>query len=335
MKGKSEIETEIVEDFDDLDGWTTLRLTPSAQIDDLTTASSIDRDSGLARFSWNTDEPMIGHGIFYSPGLPSLSVLASESFLNSLGYSKDDEAIVSLDGRKIPVKIVNKVKLFPTLNPVDENFLVVDLNALKQYANLDLLTDELQPNEMWMSVPQDYVDRPTMVEDLSNDPFLSGFVQDRQKLLEDFQVDPLARAGWNALLLVAFAAVLILSCMGFLMHTFVSFRERESSFAIMRSMGLAIRQLITMVWLEQFVVIVVGMAVGTWMGARLVESIMPFLAHDERGVQLVPPFAVEIDWGTLWIVYVAMVFIFAIIMSGAILFVYRISIQNSLRMGEN
>ena len=122
--------------------------------------------------------------------------------------------------------------------------------------------------------------------------------------------------------------------MGFLVHTFVSFREREPQFAIMRSVGLAMRQLVTLVWLEQVMVIAAGMAMGTWMGARLVGTIMPFLAHDERGIQVVPPFAVEVDWSALLIVYAAMALIFAVIMAGAIWFVFKISLQRVLRMGE-
>ncbi|MCH8962559.1 MAG: LLM class flavin-dependent oxidoreductase [Bacteroidetes bacterium] len=59
-----------------------------------------------------------------------------------------------------------------------------------------------------------------------------------------------------------------------------------------------------------------------------------FLAHDERGVQIVPPFAVEVDWSALVIVYAAMTFVFAVIMAGAIWFVFKISLQRVLRMGE-
>jgi hypothetical protein len=266
--------------------------------------------------------------------LPPLPALASESFLKDLGYSHGDEVLVSISGRTIPVQLADTLELFPTLYPFRERFLLVDLTSLKRYANLDPLGDEFQPNEAWLKLVPGDVDRPYLLQNLVDAPFKSGFVQDRDQVLSDFQVDPLARAGWSALLFVAFAAVLILSCLGFLVHTFVSFREREPQFAIMRSVGLAISQLVTLVWLEQLVVIATGMAMGTWMGARLVGTIMPFLAHDERGVQIVPPFAVEVDWSALVLVYVAMTLVFAAIMAGAIWFVFKISLHRVLRMGE-
>ena len=55
------------------------------------------------------------------------------------------------------------------------------------------------------------------------------------------------------------------------------------------------KQLVTLIWLEQALVIAAGMALGTWMGARLVGTIMPFLGHDERGVKVVPPFATNVS----------------------------------------
>ena len=94
------------------------------------------------------------------------------------------------------------------------------------------------------------------------------------------------------------------------------------------------RQLVLLVWLEQALVIVAGLALGSWMGGRLGSIIMPFLAHDDRGSQVLPPFILEIDRGTLTITYVAMAVVFALIISGMILFIRRISLQRTLRMGE-
>ena len=141
-------------------------------------------------------------------------------------------------------------------------------------------------------------------------------------------------AGWGALLFIAFGAVLVLSCMGFLIHAYVPFRSREAEFALMRTIGFSMRQLMTLVWLEQALVIAAGMALGTWMGGRLGATIMPFLGHDERGDQILPPFVLEVNWGTLAVTYVAMVLVFGVITAGVIWFVRRISLQRILRLGE-
>ena len=141
-------------------------------------------------------------------------------------------------------------------------------------------------------------------------------------------------AGWRALLFVAFAAVLILSGLGFMVHAYVSFKSREIQFALMRTVGFSMRQLTTLVLLEQILVIGAGLALGTWMGGRLGASMMPFLAHDDRGTQVLPPFVVDVNWQMLTITYLAMGLLFAVIITGVILLVRRISLQRILRLGE-
>ena len=94
------------------------------------------------------------------------------------------------------------------------------------------------------------------------------------------------------------------------------------------------RQQIAQVWLEQVLVVALGMALGTWMGERLSATIMPFLGHNDWGGLVVPPFAVQVDWGTLLITYAAMLFVFAVISVGLLWFIQRISVQRVLRLGE-
>ena len=133
---------------------------------------------------------------------------------------------------------------------------------------------------------------------------------------------------------MAFGAVLILSCLGFLVHAYVSFREREMQFGLMRTIGFSMRQLIALVVLEQTLVIVTGMALGAEMGRRLGSIIMPFLSHTDQGTQVLPPFVIEVDWATLGFTYGFMIIVFSLVIVGMILFIRRISLQRLLRLGE-
>ena len=102
----------------------------------------------------------------------------------------------------------------------------------------------------------------------------------------------------------------------------------------MRTVGFSMRQLSTLVLLEQVLVIGAGLALGTWMGGRLGATMMPFLGHDDSGTRVLPPFVVDVNWGTLAIMYVAMGLLFAVIIAGVIILVRRISLQRILRLGE-
>ena len=76
------------------------------------------------------------------------------------------------------------------------------------------------------------------------------------------------------------------------------------------------------------------MALGTWMGGRLGETIMPYLGHDDRGGKVLPPFALDVNWTILIATYLAMSLVFAVIILGVIFFVQRISLQRLLRLGD-
>jgi ABC-type lipoprotein release transport system permease subunit len=264
-----------------------------------------------------------------------LPVLATESFLRDTGHALGEEFDVSVAGRRIPITVIDAIDYFPTLDTINERYLIADLASLSRYANLETTVGEFRPNEVWLSTNDNEAQRIELLDTLArNEPFSLSFVHDRAELLAQSQVDPLVNAGWRALLFMVFAAVLILSGLGFLVHTYVSFRSREVQFALMRTIGISMRQLVTLVWVEQVLVIGAGVALGTWMGGRLGAIVMPYLGHDDQGSQVLPPYVVQVDWGTLAITYAAMALVFTLIIAGVIWFIRRISLHRVLRLGE-
>jgi ABC-type antimicrobial peptide transport system permease subunit len=255
--------------------------------------------------------------------------------MRNSGHTKGEEFDVSVAGFRIPVKVTETVDFFPTMTISDQKYLIADLTSVINYINLGASSRNLDANELWLSTAENGaspIDSADGLGQVGN--FSANSVFDRNVLLAESQVDPLVKAGWRSLLFIAFGAVLILSCLGFLVHAYVSFRNRQLQFALLRTVGLSSGQLITMVWLEQTLVIAVGMALGTWMGGRLGSIIMPFLGHDDFGTKVLPPFALEVNWSALFITYGIMVFVFAVITLGIIWLIHRISVQRILRLGE-
>jgi ABC-type lipoprotein release transport system permease subunit len=331
---------EIVEPFEDASGWSVLRATPDAAADELHPPdTSFDGASGPVLFSWSDGSGMVTRGIYHGPAQAPLPVLASKSFARATGRSIGEvfeaSVIVTLVEHRIPVRLVGIVDLFPTMTTPGQSFLVADLSSLKQRANLDSLNAELRPNQAWLSTTSNGSQPNGVIQGLKEvKTYLSTSMHDRAVRLAESKVDPLVDAGWKALLFIAFAAVLVLSCLGFLVHAYVSFRNRQLQFALLRTVGFSMRQLMTTVWLEQALVIATGMALGTWMGGRLGATIMPFLGHDDWGGRVMPPFVMQVNWGALLITYAAMLFVFAVITLGMIWMIRRISVHRVLRLGE-
>ena len=329
----------VLEDFNSVTDWTVLRGARESITDNLQPISmSADNPTAhdAAQFIWSEGPPLTGRGIYHGPPASPLPVLASESFLSDTGHSVGEEFTVSISGHRTPIRIVDSFEYFPTLDTVSKRYLVGDLAAIVRYTNLEPTSAEVKPNEIWLSTVSNGSERESLVAQMRDggEPFQSRAVYDRVEELEEAAVDPLVNAGWRALLFMAFGAVLILSCLGFLVHSYVSFREREMQFGLMRTVGFSMRQLVTLVWLEQAIVIGAGILLGAEMGRRLGAIIMPFLSHNDRGTQVLPPFVLEINWGTLAITYGFMILVFTAIILGMIWFIRRISLQRILRLGE-
>ena len=326
----------VVESFDDASRWTVLKSTDDAVSDAVRPSGDvIAGESGSVIFSWTEGAPQIARGIYRSAGPPALPVLASKSFVEDTGQVEGRDFEVTVAGYRVPVRIVGVVDLFPTMTILSQRYLVSDLASLTGRANLSAIRGELVPNQVWISTTASGRQREALVQELAGIAgSRAGDIYVRAERLAESQVDPLISAGWRSLLFIAFSAVLILSSLGFIVHAYVSYRSRLLQFALLRTVGVSTWQLATMVWLEQTLVIAIGMALGTWMGGRLGAIIMPFLGHDDFGEKVVPPFVAEVDWSTLLVTYGLMLAVFAAITLSLVWLIRRISLHRVLRMGE-
>ena len=323
-----------LESFDDVD-WTPLLGTDGAISDAVGPAGEVlAGETGSAIFTWSEGAPQTIRGIFKGAGRVPIPALASRLFVQDTGHVEGDEFEVLVAGHRVPILLAGVVDLFPTVTARDDRYLVTDIDALIGYANMAALGDALIPNQVWMVSSTSGAERGRLVEDLRILGGPATVVYDRERRLEETRVDPLVNAGWRSLLFLSFAAVLILSCIGFLVHAYVSYRSRLVQFALMRTVGVSVSQLITMVWVEQAMVVAVGMGLGTWMGARLGAVIMPFLGHDDWGDRVVPPFTTEVDWTALLATYGLMFAVFAVITLGLVWLIRRISVHSVLRLGD-
>ena len=328
-------EIEVLDNFRDVEGWNVLQESAFANQDRARASEVSARGDGSLMFAWSSGRALVTRGVSPGPVPEPVPVVVSASFMREFGHAIGDEVKMSVSGRRLTVKLVDTVDFFPTLDSYNDRFVVADLETVRAYTNLGMSRAEISANEMWLRTDAVGDERETLLEEFrEGSPFQAGRVIDTVEDLAVAQIDPLVLAGWRALLLIAFGAILVLSSLGFLVHAYISFRNRELQFALMRTMGFTTRQLVSLMWLEQALVIAVGMALGTWMGGRLGETVMPFLGHDERGGQVLPPFVIEVGWQNLLVTYVAMGVIFTAIILGVIWFIRRMSLSRVLRLGD-
>ena len=328
-------ETVMLETFDSVESWNTLRVTPQALTDTIEmNGDSIGGSAGSLRFSWFEGPALTARGVYLGPKLEPLSILVNEQFVGVTGHDEGDTFDMVVSSQRVPVRIAGVIDYFPPLDTENELVVIADFQSTIMYANLDPSDSELRPNQAWLASSLTGPARTQFVQSLKETPFPASAVFDLQELQGQQEIDPLTRAGWRSLLFIAFGAVLILSCVGFIVHAYVSFQNRRRQFALLHTIGLSARQLITVVFIEQAFVVAAGIALGGWMGGRLGAIVMPFFANDDRGSQVLPPFVLQVDWPILLITYGIMVGVFTLATIGVIMFARRISVARTLRLGE-
>ena len=102
--------------------------------------------------------------------------------------------------------------------------------------------------------------------ELRNNEIPFGSIFSNEKSLEGQKIDPLVFAGWQTLLLISFGAVSLVSVVGFLIHSRVSFKKRNLEFATLKSIGISRLQIIILIAIEQFLVIGLALALGIILG---------------------------------------------------------------------
>ena len=281
-------------------------------------------------------------------------MLASESLLDKIGAKVGETLEVSIDNERTSIDLVGTIDYFPTLNPEESSFVIMDIDAAHNLVNARRNTGERIPNEAWikteagtpsieqLQIMKDeaegsrlrYSATSSVERNLELLRLRSGPVSDRLSLLAGVSVDPLVSEGWRALLGVAFVTVLIVSAIGFVVHTRVAFRRRLAEFALLRTIGLSMRQLLMLILLEQLIVIGVAVAIGIFMGTRLGDTIIPYLARSGQDANVVPPMTLEIYWTGFATTFGLLAIVFAVVIAISLISVYRMAIHRVMRIGD-
>lgn len=314
-------------------GWSVLEKSADITEDALVGIKNPIDNSGMLLFTWSEGRPLATRGIKYGGVQSALPVLASEGFVKTVGYKPGDTFYAAIEGHDVQLKVVGIVRLFPTMMKSDKKFLISNLSDLLRSVNVGAIKGDIQPNEAWLAIDKD-INSSLLTKELESvQAFSTGHIYLSNSRLAEAKVDVLVESGWRALLFVAFLVVLVLSGFGFLIHNYVSFKNRKFQISILRVIGFSVNQIVAMVLLEQLLVICMGLTLGAWMGGRMSATIMPFLGYDDWGGQVIPPFVSQVGWMNLLATYATMIVVFAIVVTLVAFLIQRISIHRIIRLG--
>ena len=145
---------------------------------------------------------------------------------------------------------------------------------------------------------------------------------------------PLVNAGWGALLVLLFLAVALASGSGVMLFSFLDTKERQTEFALLRTLGATGGQLRGIVWFNLFLIVLCGVALGTWVGQLIGSSLLPLMEVAEEGERVTPPMAFTTDWLTLSVSYLVLAVVTVVTVVWLAWLSSKIQVQQVLRMGD-
>jgi ABC-type lipoprotein release transport system permease subunit len=257
-----------------------------------------------------------------------LPALSSQNFLNSTGLHIGDRFIGQVSGIQIPMVIKDTLHYFPTLyEEEDQGFLVTALDPFLALLNRESI-NPINFNEVWAST--------------NSQPAAAALAESFPNTVKIYETDSVRRAiksdplslGLRTVTFLAYLITAGLSLVGFATYFYMSARQREANYGILRSLGLSPQQLYTSLLLEQFILIIFGLALGTILGALLNRLILPGLPISLGDHPPVPPFIPQEDWWAALRIYLFLLTTFVVSIGIATIMLWRSHLHRVLRVGQ-
>ena len=254
----------------------------------------ISFEAGGLRYHWSqlaaSDERII---VRESPNLPVNAAMDRKS-MEAADLNVGDVVPIHVSNASIPIRITTAVDYFPTLNPAQGGFLIVDLLALRGAALVAAVQAVLPITEVWTETETDA--GRLIAGELLDDVYLSSAVLDAEANIVAAEEDPFRSGGAAALFVVGFIGLLIVGSAALIFTLAAAGGERAREFALMRTVGAGRAGLTLQAAVEVGLVLAAGVALGFGLGRAVAGALLAFLDVTAAGVAAAPPTVLSVDW---------------------------------------
>jgi hypothetical protein len=257
-----------------------------------------------------------------------LPALASPAFMETSELQAGDVVRASVDSVVVDFRIAGAVRYFPTMYEEPEaGYLVTSRDLLLAVLN-DTSQQGINPNEVLIET-----DGRTPLESLASlVPTLEQSWQ-AESVRQALKANPLA-LGLRAVTFFGSALTILLSLVGFATHFYLSIRQQEVLYGVMRALGMSPRQLYRWLVLEQTVLILAGLVLGTFLGLLLNQVTLPRLPVSLSDQPPIPPFVPRADWLALGGLYLFLAAALLLTLGIVTMLLRRAHIDRILRIGQ-
>ncbi len=325
----------LLHDFQSIQGWAPVEDFRRPGLYSLETSRSA-AEGGFdvsGRFSWAPGGVGLTGIRAGGPDEPIPAIVNSE-FLEISDAGVGDTVVLGMSTHALKLLIVQEIDYFPTLDPRDVPFAVVDLSRFET-ATIHYSPRLLRgPNELWMAAGDAPLDSEDILFTLREEGASVRKVLDAPSLVAQRLDTPLVNAGWGALLVLLFLAVSLASASGLMLFSHLDARERQTEFAMLTTLGISKGQMQGVVWAGLITMVIFGVGLGTLLGWLLGSSLLPLMEVAEEGTRITPSLLLTADWQRILVSYVILSVVTGLCGLWLTWLTGKLQLHQVLRLGE-
>ena len=342
-----------VADFQDSNDWSVIQdfARPGLYAVETSTSASGGQFPVSTRYSWAMGGVGM-RGLRPGPTEGAVPAVVNQEFLELADASVGDDVILGLSTYSVMVNIAGVADYFPTMDPGKKPFVLMDLGIFEAVSNQHSPIPLVGANEIWLDLTStpglsdqdadqdaldglgDKVDTGQVLDFIRESGVSVREVFDADVLVAERVDQPLVNAGWGALLVLLFLAVALATGSGVMLFSFLDTKERQTEYALLRTLGSSGGQLRGIVWFNLFLIVICGVVMGTWVGQLIGTSLLPLMEVAEEGERVTPPMAFTVNWLSLAVSYGVLALVTVVTVLWLAWLSSKIQVQQVLRMGD-
>jgi hypothetical protein len=263
---------------------------------------------------------------------PLLPAIVSTAFAELTEAEVGDRIGVWMNSKPFILEVIGVVDYFPTMLEEKAAGYVVTLKdvILNHYNQNEYLAFNV--NEYFVSLVQG-ITFDEAVNEIRNSAGNDLTILSAENLRQTIKADPLA-LGLRSVTTLGYLLTSILSLVGFGTYFYMSVRQRRKMYGVLRAIGMSSAQIYGSLLLEQVVLILSGLALGTGLGLLLNQLTLPGLPLNLGGQPPIPPFLAETDWAGVFRIYFTLAIAFLLSLGFATISLSRARLHQVLRVDE-
>jgi putative ABC transport system permease protein len=262
--------------------------------------------------------------------LDSASLLVDRDTWERLNLNPGDQVQVRVsfldEVRTIPFLMTGILDYFPSLYPEEGPFYI---------GNLDYIFEAfggLLPYDVWLRTNPD-ADTGEILLGLNQMGVTVLRAQDANHAIQQAFAAP-QRQGVLGLLSSGFVSAMALTVTGFLLFSLISFQKRKIQLGVLRAIGLSYKQISSTLVLEQAMIVIVGIIIGTGISVLTSHLFIPVLPAGVATRVAVLPIVVEIAWMDIFRVYALFLGMLVVGLTVTIISMRKMKIFQAIKLGE-